>query len=174
MSCCEKLTALAKMSNKYGADANYVLAGGGNTSFKNADNLWIKGSGTALATIKPDDFVKMDRALLALMWDKNYPADEDEREAADLADMMDARVKGENRRPSVETLLHDLFPQQYILHVHPASVNGLTCSVEGIGRLKINGENRLFENETFTVPPTYLPKDYSFMVTEALGHLLTW
>ena len=28
MSCCEKLTALAKMSNKYGADANYVLAGG--------------------------------------------------------------------------------------------------------------------------------------------------
>ncbi len=131
MSCCEKLTALAKMSNKYGADANYVLAGGGNTSFKNADNLWIKGSGTALATIKPDDFVKMDRALLALMWNKNYPADEDEREAAVLADMMDARVKGENRRPSVETLLHDLFPQQYILHVHPASVNGLTCSVEG-------------------------------------------
>ena len=53
----EKLAALAAMSNKYGANPEYVLAGGGNTSFKSADRLWIKGSGTALATIKPEDFV---------------------------------------------------------------------------------------------------------------------
>ena len=46
----EQLAALAAMSNKYGADANFVLAGGGNTSYKSADRLWVKGSGTALAT----------------------------------------------------------------------------------------------------------------------------
>lgn len=125
------LAALAAMSNKYGADPEYVLAGGGNTSFKSAENLWIKGSGTSLATIQPQDFVVMDRAALAKMWTAAYPEDEAARESAVLEDMMAARIPGENRRPSVETLLHDLFPQAYVLHVHPALVNGLTCSKEG-------------------------------------------
>ena len=111
----EKLAALAAMSNKYGADANFVLAGGGNTSYKSADRLWVKGSGTALATIKPEDFVVLEREKLAKMWSAAYPQEENAREAAVLADMMAARVEGENRRPSVETLLHDLFPQPYIL-----------------------------------------------------------
>ena len=127
----KELAALAAMSNQYGADPAYVLAGGGNTSFKSADTLWVKGSGTALATIKPEDFVVLERCALAKMWDAEYPAEEAAREAAVLQDMMDARVKGENRRPSVETLLHDLFPQSFILHVHPALVNGITCSKEG-------------------------------------------
>lgn len=127
----EQLAALAAMSNKYGADANFVLAGGGNTSYKSEDTLWVKGSGTSLATIKPEDFVVLERALLDKMWVTEYPADEDAREAAVLSDMMYARVRGENRRPSVETLLHNLFPQSYVLHVHPALVNGLTCSKEG-------------------------------------------
>ena len=131
MDLNEKLAALAAMSNKYGADSDYVLAGGGNTSFKNEENLWIKGSGTALATIRPEDFVVMERTLLNDMWTASYPADEAAREAAVLQDMMAARIKGETRRPSVETLLHDLFPQQYVLHVHPALVNGLTCAREG-------------------------------------------
>ncbi len=132
----DNLIALAKMSNKYGANPEYVLAGGGNTSFKSADRLWIKGSGTALATIKPEDFVVLERDLLAKMWTADYPAEEAAREAEVLRDMMDARIKGENRRPSVETLLHDLFPQKYILHVHPAIVNGITCSVEGEAAMK--------------------------------------
>lgn len=126
-----QLQALAAMSNQYGADSRYVLAGGGNTSFKSADHLWVKGSGTALATIRPEDFVVLERTLLDEMWTAQYPQDEDEREAAVLSDMMNARVRGENRRPSVETLLHNLFAQQYVLHVHPTMVNGLTCSKEG-------------------------------------------
>lgn len=126
-----ELEILAAMSNTYGSQAEFVLAGGGNTSYKNKDILYIKGSGTSLATIKADDFVNMDRHKLAEMWDKTYPADEAAREAEVLADMMDARIKGETRRPSVETLLHDLFTQQYVLHVHPALVNGLTCCVDG-------------------------------------------
>ena len=126
-----ELAALAAMSNKYGSNPQYVLAGGGNTSFKSAENLWIKGSGTALATIKAEDFVVMDRSKLNLMWTADYPENEAARESAVLQDMIDARVEGETRRPSVETLLHDLFPQKYILHVHPTLINGLTCSVEG-------------------------------------------
>ena len=125
-----ELAALAAMSNKYGSNPQYVLAGGGNTSFKSKENLWIKGSGTALATIKAEDFVVMDRSKLNLMWTADYPENEAARESAVLQDMMDARVEGETRRPSVETLLHDLFPQKYILHVHPTLINGLTCSLE--------------------------------------------
>ena len=127
----KQLEALAAMSNRYGADSQFVLAGGGNTSFKSADRLWVKGSGTALATIRPEDFVVLERAKLDQMWTTQYPEEEKAREAAVLNDMMNARVQGENRRPSVETLLHNLFPQQYILHVHPTIVNGLTCSNEG-------------------------------------------
>ncbi len=132
----EKLAALAAMSNRYGSNPEYVLAGGGNTSFKSEDRLWVKGSGTSLATIQPEDFVVLERPLLNAMWSADYPADEAQREAAVLNDMMYARVRGENRRPSVETLLHDLFPQQYVLHVHPTLVNGLTCSVEGEKAMK--------------------------------------
>ncbi len=127
----QQLEKLAAMSNRYGADPRYVLAGGGNTSFKSADRLWVKGSGTALATIRPEDFVVLERPLLDQMWNAQYPQDEAEREAAVLNDMMMSRVRGESRRPSVETLLHNLFPQQYVLHVHPTMVNGLTCSVQG-------------------------------------------
>ncbi len=134
--CQAQLAALAAMSNTYGKNPEFVLAGGGNTSYKSNDLLWVKGSGTSLATIRPEDFVVLERQLLDAMWTARYPAQEEEREAAVLADMMNARIRGENRRPSVETLLHNLFPQQYVLHVHPTLVNGLTCSNEGAGAMK--------------------------------------
>ena len=127
----DKLLALAAMSNKYGSNADYVLAGGGNTSFKDNDFLYIKGSGTALATIKPEEFVKLERPLLAVIRTKKYSDDEAACEAEVLSDMMYARVKGENRRPSVETVLHDLLEYDFVLHLHPAKVNGLTCSKGG-------------------------------------------
>ena len=83
----EKLAALAAMSNKYGADPAYVLAGGGNTSYKSADRLWVKGSGTALATIKAEDFVVLERNKLDQMWSVAYPEEEAAREAAVLAEL---------------------------------------------------------------------------------------
>lgn len=136
MTVTQQLAALAAMSNRYGADPGHVLAGGGNTSYKTDTHMWIKGSGTSLATIAAGDFVKMDRAKLKHMWKKAYPETESEREAAVLQDTMDARVPGEIRRPSVETMLHDLFPQKFILHTHPGLVNGLTCSLGGKAMLK--------------------------------------
>lgn len=126
------LEVIEKISHKYGSDSSYVLAGGGNTSYKNEDHLYIKGSGTQLATITADGFVKMSRESLADIWSKAYSAEQDKREAEVLADMMGAKCAGEeNKRPSVETLLHNLFKQTYVLHVHPTKVNGLTCSLGG-------------------------------------------
>ena len=126
------IEVIEKISHKYGINPAFVLAGGGNTSYKNSENLYIKGSGTSLATITKDGFVKMSRQALSEIWSKSYSKEQDKREAEVLSDMMSAKCKGEEaKRPSVETLLHDLFKQQYVLHVHPTMVNGLTCSLEG-------------------------------------------
>ena len=125
-------SVLVEYSNRYGKNPSFVLAGGGNTSYKTEDTLYVKGSGTSLATITEEGFVKMDRAKLAAIWNNTYSADTAAREAEVLSDMMSAKLPGEEaKRPSVETLLHDLFPQKFILHVHPARVNAITCSVNG-------------------------------------------
>ena len=125
------IEALVKFSNDYGMKEGFVLAGGGNTSSKEGEYLYIKGSGTSLATITADGFVKMDRNKLDAIWEKEYSADTDTREAEVLADMMNARADVNGRRPSVETLLHNLFPHKYVLHVHPTNVNALTCAKDG-------------------------------------------
>ena len=38
------LNIIAEISHKYGSDERYVLAGGGNTSYKNTENLYIGGA----------------------------------------------------------------------------------------------------------------------------------
>lgn len=125
----EKLVAF---SRRYGGDTNLVIAGGGNTSMKENGTLYVKGSGTALAAIRAEDFVAMDLGKLLEIPKKAYPAEDAPREAAFLADVMAARLPGEeHKRPSVETLLHALFPQRYVLHLHPTLVNGLTCARKG-------------------------------------------
>ena len=143
------LNTIAEISHKYGSDDRYVLAGGGNTSFKNEENLYIKGSGTSLATITPNGFVKMSRSKLGDIWNKTYSKNKDEREAEVLKDMMNARCEGEeNKRPSVETLLHNLFKQQFVLHVHPTMVNGITCSVDGKKVVEQLFDNAIWIEET--------------------------
>ena len=51
-----EIEKLVEVSRKYGSDDRYVIAGGGNTSFKTAERLWVKASGHALATIDEDGF----------------------------------------------------------------------------------------------------------------------
>lgn len=122
---------LVGFSNFYGSDPSLVLAGGGNTSAKAEGRMWVKGSGTALATITAQGFVEIDLSKLGEIFEKSYPDSDSEREALVLQDLMASRVPGETKRPSVETTLHALFPQTYVLHLHPAKVNGITCSKGG-------------------------------------------
>ena len=126
------IEALVEISRFYGDNPDYVLAGGGNTSWKNGETLYVKASGSSLAEAAADSFVKMDRNSLALIWEKEYPPSGAERESAVLADIMASRRVGEEtKRPSVEVLLHDILPFGYVVHLHPALVNGLTCSRKG-------------------------------------------
>ena len=144
------LSGIIRLSNQYGKDPELVLAGGGNTSVKDDRVIYVKISGTALATIDADGFVPVSRAGLDATLSKAYPPDDKGREAAFLADVMAARIiPGETRRPSVEVLLHNLFPQKYVVHLHPALINGLTCGREGESKLK-----ELFGEEAVWIPVT--------------------
>jgi len=134
-----QLTNLIEMSNRYGGNADYVLAGGGNTSYKDGQTMVVKASGAALSDITAEGFVKMNRAALNRMFERDYPADPQAREAEVLRDMLAACCETGNseasvprrRRPSVEALLHHIMPCAYVLHVHPAAVNGMTCGKNG-------------------------------------------
>ena len=123
---------LVTISREVGADPEWVLAGGGNTSAKDQGMLYVKASGAALSTITVDGFVRMEMAKLAAIWGKTYPDESSAREAQALADLMAARAAGqETKRPSVETLMHALLSYTFVVHTHPAIVNGITCSQEG-------------------------------------------
>ena len=124
----KELENLIAISRKYGADSRYVIAGGGNTSYKDAQHLWVKASGHALATIDENGFAVLDRAKLAPMGEKAYSADPTEREAQVKEDLASACLT-KDRRPSVETSLHDCMDFAYVVHLHPTLVNGLMCSV---------------------------------------------
>ena len=124
----KEIDNLIAVSRKYGADNRFVIAGGGNTSYKDATHLWVKASGHALATIDEEGFAVMDRARLDAMATKTYPADATEREARVKEDLADANLT-RGRRPSVETSLHNCMNFSYVVHLHPTLVNGLMCSV---------------------------------------------
>ncbi|MCL2244836.1 MAG: class II aldolase/adducin family protein [Treponema sp.] len=126
------IEVLAEISRYYGNNPEYILAGGGNTSWKDEDTLFVKASGNSLAQASSDSFVKMDRRALSVIMEKKYPESSEQRESAVLADMMSARKEGEGlKRPSVEALLHDIIPFPFVVHLHPALINGLTCSRDG-------------------------------------------
>lgn len=144
------LESLVKFSNLYGSNEELVLAGGGNTSAKDGDIMYIKGSGTRLADITAEGFVKMSRAKIAEIFTKEYPAEDKEREALSLADLMAAKLPGqESKRPSVETTLHSLFPHTFVLHLHPALVNGVTCGKNGS-----KAASELFGDDVLWIEPT--------------------
>ncbi|MGO8694873.1 MAG: class II aldolase/adducin family protein [Rectinemataceae bacterium] len=142
-----KLDVLVDISRRFGSDPDWVLAGGGNTSFKDSDTLFVKASGFSLGQIGMDGFCAMDRRELDAIWERSYPEDREARETAVLQDLLAARQSGEHRRPSVETLMHGFFPQAYVVHTHPALVNGLTCSRYGEAAFQ-----RLFAADAIWVP----------------------
>lgn len=125
------LDHLIDISKRYGSDSAYVLLGGGNTSVKADGVLYVKASGHALGSIDANGFVRMDLAKLERIWHKQYSSDDQTREDEVLADMMACRLEGEQSRPSVEALLHALLPFTYVVHLHPALVNGITCAQRG-------------------------------------------
>lgn len=142
----KEIQQLIQISKHFGQKTDYVIAGGGNTSWKNASHLWIKASGHALASIDEDGFVQLDRSKLQQIASRVYSDNPSEREDQVKQDLLAARVFPEaGQRPSVETSLHELIPYAYVVHTHPTLANAVLCSQDAENLYQeIFGEYSLF------------------------------
>ncbi len=159
-----ELEVISKLSRFYGSDPAIVLAGGGNTSCKVGERLFVKASGTSLATMTPEGFVAMDRPRLEALAGSTLDGDPDTREAQFQAAIAAARCDPQKgQRPSVEVLLHHLLPGTFVVHSHATIANALTCH---------QGGQRLAE-EIFGNSILWLPYvDPGFTLAQALKQAL--
>ena len=129
------LDELVYRSNLLGADRMLANQGGGNTSAEGTivDHvgretrvLWVKGSGTDLASITPAGF-----AVLRL--DEIQPLRErDEMGDAEMVDFLRrCALAPDQPRPSIETLLHAFIAAPHVDHTHPDAIIALTSSPNG-------------------------------------------
>lgn len=126
----ELLQTITELSHEFGTD-DFVKGGGGNTSCKDAETLWVKPSGTTLAGLQPETFVALDRAKVDELYGIETPAESQAREAL-VKDVMAGALKpGSTGRASVEAPLHNVFNATYVVHTHPAVINGMTCAKNG-------------------------------------------
>ena len=123
-----RIKELIEISLFYGVNDEYVIAGGGNTSFKNQDKIWIKASGTSLADIEEDGLVCLSRELLKKVSTKDYSKNPVLREAQVKEDLNRAIIDPDGKRPSVETSMHEIIDFPFVVHTHPTLINSLLCS----------------------------------------------
>ncbi len=125
----KEIKELIGVSKYFGNNKDYTLAGGGNTSFKNDDFILIKASGTALGTIDEDGFVLLDRKKVQAIRKNTFSAEEQKSDLEVNNNLISASIPSSSqKRPSVDTFLHELINYDFIVHLHPILVNALICS----------------------------------------------
>jgi NAD(P)-dependent dehydrogenase (short-subunit alcohol dehydrogenase family)/rhamnose utilization protein RhaD (predicted bifunctional aldolase and dehydrogenase) len=141
-----EINELIEISRFYGNNKEYVIAGGGNTSFKDDQTIWIKASGEPLAELDENGLVALSREKLRIISGKTYSDDPVLREEQVKDDLFNCIVGPiQNKRPSVETSLHELIRFKFVVHLHPTLINGILCSRNAKNLvIKIFGEKALF------------------------------
>lgn len=113
-------------SRLMGEDANLVLHGLGNTSFKEDDTLYVKASGFNLDTIDERGFapVSITKLLDVLKYEQISDTDmvRPQREA-----MLDQSFANH----SIEAILHALIPFNYVDHTHADAIVAINNSKNG-------------------------------------------
>lgn len=142
----KELQDLIDVSRYFGSDKNYTLAGGGNTSYKDDEFIWVKASGSSLATIEEEGFAQLYRDKVKKVASKNYSDDVQQREVEVKEDLIAANVYPEKKkRPSVETSFHELISHPFVVHMHPTMTNALMCSQNAREKtLELFGEKALY------------------------------
>lgn len=122
-------------SNLIGSDRAVCNWGGGNTSFKTdamdfkgnrVQAMWVKGSGSDLATMKEDNFSAL---LLPDMLELEQRASMTDEEMVSYLDH--CMLKKNQPRPSIETLLHAFLPYKHVDHTHPDAIISICCAPNG-------------------------------------------
>lgn len=131
----DELDRLVYRSNLLGEDRSVCNWKGGNTSSKlrwplhtgkEADVLWIKGSGSDLKTITRSGFTGLRLEEVLALFERDAMSDEE---------MVDYLVRSmlhpSMPRPSIETLMHAFIPFPHVDHTHPDSIVTLCNLAEG-------------------------------------------
>ena len=146
----KEIQDLIQISQFYGKNKDFVIAGGGNTSYKNDQYLWVKASGTTLGAITEDGFAVLDRSRLNLISTKQYSKNSDQREQEVKTDLLRASAYPEKLlRPSVETSMHNFINYRFVVHTHPTVINALLCSQQSAQKVQ-----ELFGDEAVFIPYT--------------------
>jgi rhamnulose-1-phosphate aldolase/alcohol dehydrogenase len=130
-----ELEALAYRSNLLGADRAVANYGGGNTSTKakewdhagrEVDLLWVKGSGSDLATIRADQFTGLKLEEVLPLEGRDEMSDEEM-----VSYLAACQLRPDMPRGSIETLLHAFVPYPHVDHTHPDAINMICCAKGG-------------------------------------------
>lgn len=113
-----ELAELTDFSAEIGHDLNLVQAGGGNTSLKSGDVLWVKASGMWLARAAGQE------VFVAAPLRDVLEAVEAPREYTSVCNTR----SGTPLKPSVETTLHAVISHRVVVHVH--SVNAIAWAAQ--------------------------------------------
>ena len=136
-------------SRLLGANTNLVLHGGGNTSVKDKfqtifgkeDALYVKGSGSDLATIEPKDFVPVRLKTLIQLSQLEQLTDLEMARELKLA-TLDPAVAA----PSVETILHAVIPHRFVDHTHADAILTITNSPNGEKKISYTKSEYFYRN----------------------------
>jgi rhamnulose-1-phosphate aldolase/alcohol dehydrogenase len=129
------LAQLVARSRKLGADRSVCNWGGGNTSAK-ADEidfrgrqvrvLWVKGSGSDLATVTEASFTGLYLEDVLPLLERERMSD------SEMVDYLAHCFYDPGRpRPSIETLLHGFLPFAHVDHTHADATNYFACAADG-------------------------------------------
>jgi len=138
-------------SRLLGANPDLVLHGGGNTSVKDVwknifgdyiETLYVKGSGSDLATIEQKDFVavRMDAMLQLSRLDKLSDIDM-------ARELKLATLDPNFPAPSVEAILHALIPHRFVDHTHADAIVAITNTANGEARIR-----EIYGDEVIVLP----------------------
>ena len=131
----DALDLLVYRSHLLGADRAVCNIYGGNTGSKTMEQdfrgnpvrtLWVKGSGSDLATMQRKDFAGLRMDDIEPLLERDAMSDQEM-----TAYLTQCLIAPTMPRQSIETLLHGFIPAAHTDHTHPDAVISLACSPNG-------------------------------------------
>ncbi|KAB8138517.1 bifunctional aldolase/short-chain dehydrogenase [Gracilibacillus oryzae] len=129
------LESLVYRSNLLGSERSVVNWGGGNTSAKTIEKdfkgedievMWVKGSGSDLATMKAENFTGLNLADIRPLLEREDMTDEEM-----VSYLGHCMIDVKHPRSSIETLLHAFLPFKQVDHTHPDAIISIACADNG-------------------------------------------